>query len=62
MSLMPTELEKSTEKKDADALIKYGIESCMECGTCAFCCPAGRNLVQAMRLGKQIVRRSKEVK
>ena len=33
-----------------------GIEVCMECGTCAFTCPAHIPLVQYLRLGKKNVR------
>ena len=31
--------------------------SCMECGCCAYSCPAGRRLVQAIRLGKFYVKK-----
>ena len=31
--------------------------TCMECGCCAYACPAGRRLVQAIRLGKSIVKK-----
>ncbi len=33
-----------------------GVEHCMECGTCAFTCPAHQPLVQYLRLGKRGVR------
>ena len=33
-----------------------GIEVCMECGTCAFTCPASIPLVQYLRVGKKNVR------
>lgn len=33
------------------------IMSCMECGCCAYSCPAGRRLVQAIRLGKFYVKK-----
>ncbi len=56
MSLIPTDIEAMAMNKDAEALIKAGIMGCMECGSCAFSCPAGKPLVQYMRLGKDVVR------
>lgn len=58
MKLMPTKLEKAVEKKDLDALRDLDIMTCMECGCCAFSCPAGRRLVQAIRLGKNYVKKA----
>ena len=37
-------------------LAKLGVSVCMECGSCAFSCPAGEPLVQHMRLAKEIMR------
>lgn len=56
MSLIPTNIEKYALRKDAEALIKSGVNVCMECGSCAYSCPAAKPLVQYMRLGKEIVR------
>lgn len=56
MRLMPTLLETWTKRKNAEELAKLGVMTCMECGTCAFHCPAGRPLVQAIRMGKAIVK------
>lgn len=56
MSLIPTDIEAMAMNKDAESLIKAGIMGCMECGSCAFSCPAGKPLVQYMRLGKDVVR------
>ena len=58
MNLMPTKLEKAAEKKDVEALKDLDVMTCMECGCCAFSCPAGRRLVQAIRMGKSIVRKA----
>ena len=57
MQLMPTKLEKAAEKKDVEALQSLDVMTCMECGCCAFSCPAGRRLVQSIRLGKSILRK-----
>ena len=57
MDLMPTQLEKYAELGDGDALNRYGVMCCMECGTCAYNCPANRPLVQAIRMGKALVKK-----
>lgn len=55
MKLVPTQIEKYAVKQDAEALKKLGISVCMECGCCAYACPAGKPLVQYMRLAKDVV-------
>ena len=56
MNLVPSMLEKAALSKDIEALTNYNVTVCMECGTCAFGCPANRRLVQSIRLGKSILR------
>ena len=56
MNLVPTQLEKFSQAKDMEMLKKYEVMDCMECGTCAYNCPAGRPLVQSIRMGKALVR------
>ncbi len=56
MSLMPTLIERFARIKDADKLKSSNTMVCMECGSCAYACPAGRPLVQYMRLAKQVLR------
>ncbi len=56
MSLMPTLIERYAKIKDAESLKNYNVNVCMECGSCAYCCPSGRPLVQYMRLAKQVLR------
>ena len=58
MQLMPTKLEQAAERKDTEALQSLHVMTCMECGCCSFSCPAGRRLVQAIRLGKSYVRKA----
>ncbi len=58
MSLIPTQIEKYASLGDADALSKLGVGVCMECGSCAYSCPAGKPLVQHMRLAKDIMRKA----
>ncbi|MBQ9413514.1 MAG: electron transport complex subunit RsxC [Clostridia bacterium] len=56
MNLVPPTLAIAQQLGDVDTLNKRGIMTCMECGCCAFSCPAFRPLVQIMRLGKDLVR------
>lgn len=58
MKLMPTKLEKYSERGDVEMLNALDIMTCMECGCCSFSCPAGRRIVQAIRLGKNYVKRA----
>lgn len=55
MNLMPCELSQMLEAEDYDAAEKYCVLDCIECGCCAFQCPAHRPLVQHMRQGKAYV-------
>lgn len=52
MRLMPTKLCAAVKTKDFETMKKYQIMTCMECGSCSFCCPAHRHIVQTIRMGK----------
>lgn len=59
-SLMPAAIEKAYKAGNVDALKALKVNLCMECGCCAYVCPAKRNLVAVNRLAKKmIVERSK---
>ncbi len=58
MSLIPTQIEKYASLGDAEMLSKLGTSVCMECGSCAYSCPAGKPLVQHMRLAKDVMRKA----
>ncbi len=58
MSLIPTQIEKYASLGDAEMLSKLGTSVCMECGSCAYSCPAGKPLVQHMRLAKEVMRKA----
>ena len=57
MRLLPLEIERALKIQDQETLTKLQVQSCMECGTCAFVCPSGRKLVQRMKEAKRIERR-----
>ena len=59
-SLMPAAIEKAYKAGNVDTLKALKVNLCMECGCCAYVCPAKRNLVSVNRLAKKmIVERSK---
>ncbi|NLZ25824.1 MAG: electron transport complex subunit RsxC [Clostridiales bacterium] len=55
MNLMPLEIEACILGGQEDRLEKYHVQSCVECGACAYVCPAKRPLLQAIRLAKQTI-------
>ncbi len=55
INLMPMEIEKAYNRKDAETLKKLRVGLCMNCGCCSYVCPAGRNLAQINILAKSIL-------
>ncbi len=53
-NLLPTALITAVEKRDAEALDKFKVMQCMECGSCSYICPARRPLGFSNKLGKTI--------
>ena len=41
---------------DIEGLKKSSVTACMQCGTCAYSCPAGKPLVQYLVLAKDMLR------
>ena len=56
MMLMPMFIEKAVLENDAKTAKDRGALNCIECGCCAYECPAKRPLVQAMRMAKRIIK------
>jgi electron transport complex protein RnfC len=52
MKLLPAELSQMLEAEDYESAEALNVLDCIECGCCAFECPAHRPLVQHMRRGK----------
>ena len=59
MNLMPMMFDRAMENADVETAKRYGVMNCMECGSCTFVCPAGRHLIQSIRLLKKMVKESK---
>lgn len=55
-SLMPLSIERAFKAEDADMLRKLNVNLCMECGCCAYVCPAKRHLVLTNKMAKQFLK------
>lgn len=58
MGLMPTELEKAYDLRDAERLKKLDVNNCMNCGACTYVCPAKRSLAEKNQLAKAFLRQN----
>lgn len=58
LKLVPTYIAHAAKASDKDAMNKYDIMCCFECGACSYVCPSKIELVQWIRVGKDIIRRS----
>lgn len=56
MLLSPTEMKSSIAAGNAEKTRDLGVNTCIECGCCAFACPSHIQLVQYFREGKKMVR------
>ena len=54
--LMPAAIDKAVHGKNKEALESLKVNLCIECGCCAYVCPANRYLVLYNRMGKQMLR------
>jgi len=59
LNLMPQMLEKSFDARDPEALKKYDVNICMNCGCCSYVCPAKRDLSHKIQLAKIFFRNVK---
>ena len=53
--LMPMMLNQFALERDWASFEKYHGMDCMECGSCAYICPAKRHLTQSFKAGKKII-------
>lgn len=57
MMLYPNQISICAEKKQYTAAEKWNLTDCIECGICAFVCPAGRPIVQWVQRAKPIIKK-----
>ena len=56
MRLMPVLMYKSWQDGDVQKMKENNIMDCIECGSCAYTCPASVPLVLGFRVAKQAIR------
>lgn len=59
LGLAPAAIEKAYKQKDVELIEKLMVNTCMECGSCAYLCPAHRPLVQTNKLAKALLNEEK---
>ena len=62
MKLMPVLMYKALYTGDVEEMKATHMMDCIECGSCAWTCPACVPLVLAFRSGKQILRNAMTAK
>ena len=56
MHLIPVMMYNAERNSDIEEMKALNMLDCIECGCCAYTCPAGIQLVQSFRTGKQKLR------
>ena len=54
---MPSKLALATRAGNLELARRYHLAACIECGSCAYACPANIPLVQMIRVGKVMLRK-----
>jgi electron transport complex protein RnfC len=54
-------MNNALEADDLDEAVKTGLLDCIECGSCAYMCPARIKLTQRFRAGKQRLRNRQQL-
>jgi electron transport complex protein RnfC len=58
MFLNPSHLATAVRSNNVETLRRLHLGDCFECGSCAFSCPSNIPLLQMMRMGKNLLRKS----
>ena len=56
MHLAPIQVQHAWRANDVKRIDALCADLCIECGTCAYVCPANQPLAQSMRLARQMLR------
>lgn len=62
MFLNPTALAEYGENERLEEMEQWNIKDCMECGTCSYICPAKKQLLQQIILGKGVLQAAQRKK
>lgn len=54
--LVPLEFDRLVELEEYEKLQEFSIKDCIECGICSFTCPSSRPILEAIILGKKIMK------
>lgn len=60
MGLEPLMFARLAAFEQWDKLPPYNLMDCIECGSCAYICPANRPLTEAIKIGKSKLRAMKK--
>ena len=60
MNLVPLLFANLAEDSEWEKIENNNIFDCIECGTCAYICPANRPLTEAIKIGKAKIRAMKK--
>ncbi len=55
--ITPTEIKKAYERKDVNLLGLLDANKCMECGLCSYICPSHVEITDAVKKGKELLRK-----
>ena len=58
MNMQPLDINRVVVNRAWEELPAYQVMDCIECGSCAYVCPARRFLVQSIRLAKDHIRKN----
>ena len=56
MGLNPSTMGMLAAKREYEAMTRYHLDACFECGTCSYVCPSNIPLVQQFRVAKQMLK------
>jgi len=60
INLLPYALCRAYDRQDIERLKELDVMQCMECGSCAYVCPARKPLGFTNKIGKQLVKEASE--
>ena len=63
MNLLPNKIIEAVKAGDLDAMQKLNVMDCIQCGSCAYVCPAEQNPLQQVRTARvKVTKAAQEAK